>query len=197
MALRSIGIAWMVLAASAMSALAEDPKTPPPEDEVQWLEFQAPERGFAVSFPSTPHKASEAVAGQNPLIRHSFKAYEGEDTVYSVVVLEYPPGKAPNPPDEAMYVKMVSVYANKSSSKVRKRRAKSVAGQDGFEAITDERKAKLNHLVNIVPAGDRIYMLVSAGPGGHATSDEAERFRDSFRLTDVSPSATETPAPSP
>jgi hypothetical protein len=29
-------------------------------------------------------------------------------------------------------------------------------------------------------------MLVTAGPRGHATGDDAERFRDSFRLLDYS-----------
>jgi predicted Zn-dependent protease len=33
-----------------------------------------------------------------------------------------------------------------------------------------------------VPSGDRIYMLVTAGPKGHATGGDATRFRDSFRL---------------
>lgn len=198
MALRSIAVACILLAAGAVSASAEEPTAPPPEAEMQWVDFQVPERGFAVSFPSPPQKSIEAVAGQNPLIRHSFKSYEGEDTVYTVVVLEYPAGKAPNPPGEAMYVKMISAYAKESSSKVRKRGAKTIAGQDGFEAITDESKAKLNHRVSIVPSGDRIYMLISAGPRGHIPSEAADRFRDSFRLTGASShSAVEPPAPSP
>ena len=108
----------------------------------------------------------------------------------AVVVLEYPPGKAPNPPEKSLYVKMVSAYAKDSESKVRKRGAKTIAGRDGFEAITDDGKGKVNHLVSIVPAGDRIYMLISAGPRGHATSDDAERFRDSFRVTDGEPATT-------
>ncbi|HKA65590.1 MAG TPA: hypothetical protein VKD00_07720, partial [Methyloceanibacter sp.] len=63
----------------------------------------------------------------------------------------------------------------------------------------DDGKGKVNHLVSIVPAGDRIFMLVSAGPRGHATSDDAERFRNSFRLTNGEPQTTgSTPAtPSP
>jgi hypothetical protein len=53
-----------------------------------------------------------------------------------------------------------------------------------FEAISDgdNGKGRINHLVDVVPSGDRIYMLVSAGPKGHATDDDAEHFRDSFRL---------------
>ena len=77
---------------------------------------------------------------------------------------------------------MVSAYAKESESKVRKRGPKTIAGRDGFEAITDDGKSKVNHLVSIVPAGDRIYMLVTAGGKAHATGDDAARFRDSFRL---------------
>ena len=80
----------------------------------------------------------------------------------------------------------------------RSRGPKTIAGRDGFEAITDDGKGKVNHLVSIVPAGDRIYMLVSAGPRGHATSDDAERFRSSFRVTDGEPATTgSTSTPSP
>jgi len=114
------------------------------------------------------------------------------------VVLEYPAGKAPNPAGDSLYVKMVSAYAKDSESKVRKRGPKTIAGRDGFEAITDDGKGKVNHLVSIVPAGDRIYMLVSAGPRGHATSEDAERFRSSFRVTDGEPATTgSTSTPSP
>ena len=103
------------------------------------------------------------------------------------MVLEYPAGKAPNPPGESLYVKMVAAYAKDSESKVRKRGPKTIASRGGFEAVTDDGKGKVNHLVTIVPAGDRIYMLVSAGPRGHATSGDAEHFRNSFHVTDGGP----------
>jgi hypothetical protein len=197
MAVREIAVAWMLLAAGTAGAMAEEPDTSPPhEEQVQWTEFKAPERGFAASFPSAPKIESEAVAGQNPLIRRSFQAYDGDDTVYTVVVLEYPEGKAPHP-EEGFYIKMVSAYAKESSSRVRKRGAKTIAGKDGYEAITDESGAKLNHQVSIVPSGDRIYMLITAGPRGHVPSDDADRFRDSFRLIGQAPESTGSIAPTP
>ena len=51
-------------------------------------------------------------------------------------------------------------------------------------AVTYDAKGKLSHLIDVIPAGDRIYMLVTAGGRGHATDDDAVRFRDSFRLLD-------------
>jgi hypothetical protein len=202
MPMRSLFVAAALIAATTValpSAFTQEAK-PQAEQEAQpWPQFKSPERGFEIAFPSTPKATSAAVAGQNPLIRYSFEAYQGDDTVYRLVVLEYPAGKAPNPPEESLYVKMVTAYARDSESKVRKRGPATIAGRQGFEAITDDGKGKVNHLVSIVPAGARIYMLVSAGPRGHATSDDAERFRNSLRLTDGEPQTTgSTPAsPSP
>jgi len=187
----------LLLVAAVSAAVAEDPPaTPAPPPDEQWTEFQSPERGFAVAFPGTPKVTSAPVEGQNPLLQHDFQVSVGEDTVYTVVVFEYPAGKAPNPPDTDYYVKLVNAYAKGSESRLRKRGPATVAGRPGFEAIADDGKGKLNHLVDVVPVGDRIYMLVTAGPKGHATGDDAERFRDSFRLLEdpaQSAAAPETP----
>jgi hypothetical protein len=130
----------------ATGAVAQDVKTDSPADaaEPQWPAFRSAERGFEIAFPATPKATSVAVAGQNPLIRYNFEACEGDDTVYRLVVLEYPAGKAPNLPGES-YVKMVSAYAKDSESKVR-RRGRRRSPDDGFEAITDDGKARVNHL---------------------------------------------------
>lgn len=74
----------------------------------------------------------------------------------------------------------------------------TIAGRSGFEAIADDGKSKLSHLIDVVPAGDRIYMLVTAGPKSHATGDDAERFRDSFRvLGDASDAESQSAANPP
>lgn len=204
MPMRVTSIVAALLAACAVmaaDAFAQEAKTETSAEQEasQWPAFRSAERGFEIAFPATPKATSTPVAGQNPLVRYSFEAYEGDDTVYRLVVLEYPAGKAPNPPAESLYVKMVSAYAKDSGSKVRKRGPRTIAGRDGFEAITDDGKGKVNHLVTIVPAGNRIYMLVSAGPRGHATSDDAEHFRESFRITgeeqQTTGSTTATPSP--
>jgi hypothetical protein len=191
--------AWIAVAmhlAASTSAAAEDPPsaaTPEPQD--QWTEFQSPERGFAILFPGTPQMTAAPVEGQNPLIQYDFQVGIGDGEVYQVVVFEYPAGKAPNPPDPDYFVKVMGAYAKGSGSSLRKRGPATIADRAGFEAITDDGKNKLNHLVDIVPAGDRIYMLISAGPKGHAGSDEAKRFRDSFRvLGDPPQSAANPPA---
>jgi hypothetical protein len=185
----------LLLATAVSPVFAEDqPQAQAAPEEPQWTEFQSPERGFAISFPGTPKTTSAPVEGQNPLLQYDFQVSVGENFVYSVVVFEYPAGKGPSPDNDA-YVKLVNAYAKGSESRLRKRGPATIAGRSGFEAIADDGKGKLSHLIDVVPAGDRIYMLVTAGPRGHATSDDAVRFRDSFRvLGDESQSESQSAA---
>ncbi len=187
MSIRSVTLGLALLAATVLPALAEDaPATA--SQEPQWTEFQSAERGFSVSFPGTPRTTNTPVEGQNPLIQYDFQVSVGEDTVYSVVVFEYPDGKGPNP-DKDAFIKLVNAYARGSESRLRKRGPATIDGRSGFEAIADDNKSKLSHLIDVVPAGDRVYMLVTAGPKSHATSDDAVRFRDSFHVLDDEPDA--------
>jgi hypothetical protein len=203
MAMRCATLAALLLLAPASIAAAQDQSAPPATapaapQGMQWAEFQSPERGFAVSFPGTPKMTSVPVEGQNPLLQYDFQVSVGDNTVYSVVVFEYPAGKAPSRLDNDYYVKLVNAYAKGSEARLRQRGPATVGGRSGFEAIADDGKGKLNHLVDIVPAGNRIYMLATAGPRNHATGDDAEHFRDSFRLLGEetqSQSAATAPAP--
>lgn len=188
----------MLIFAAAMSAAsAEDqPVEKPDAQQLQWTEFQAPERGFAVSFPGSPKTMATPVEGQNPMLQYTFEVNVGEDTVYSVVLFEYPSGKGPKP-DNDTYVKLMNAYAKGSESRLRKRGKATIAGYQGFEGIADDSKGKQSHLICIVPSTDRLYMLVTAGPKSHATGDDAKRFRESFRLLDSGeappPESTEPP----
>jgi len=182
MSIRSATLGVLLLAASVSTGFAEDqPAAQAAPQEPQWTEFQSAERGFAISFPGTPKTTSAPVEGQNPLRQYDFQVSLGEDIVYSVVVFEYPAGNGPSPDTDA-YLKLVNAYAKGSESRLRTRGPATIAGRPGFEAIADDGKSKLSHLIDVVPAGDRIYMLVTAGPKRHATGEDAERFRDSFRL---------------
>jgi len=183
MPFRSIALASIaLLALAAPCAAADDAPAPEP---LKWREFHFSERGFVASFPGVttkPKPATTPVSGLNPLLQHDYQVNLGDDTVYSVVVFEYPEGRAPNPPRPNYYTKVINAYAKGSGTRVRKKGAKTIDERPGYEAMAEDGRGKLNHLVDVVANGDRIYMLVSAGPKGHAKSDGAERFRDSFRL---------------
>jgi hypothetical protein len=192
---RGAMLASFFLLAGVANGLAED--TPPASTQEQapgWVEFRSPERGFAVSFPGTPKTSSVSIAGQNPLVQYDYTVGVGDNVVYQVVAFEYPAGKAPNPPEPEYYVKLVTAYAKGSDARLRKKGASEIAGKQGYEAVADDNKGKLVHLIEIVPGGnDRIYMLITAGPKGHAASDEAQRFRDSFKLLGDQPATATTP----
>src|SRR5262245_29659807 len=172
MSIRSAALGLTMLMATAASAFAEDQPAPQTQAvEPQWTEFQSPERGFAVTFPGTPKFASAPIEGQNPLLQYDFQVSLGEDTVYSVVVFEYPQGKGPSP-DNDTYVKLVNAYAKGSETRLRKRGAGTIAGYSGLEEISDDRKGKFSNLIDVVPSGDRINYLVQAGPKGTARWDD-------------------------
>jgi hypothetical protein len=181
-ALASMALLVTLLALATPGAAEDKPQAPEPP---KWREFHFSERGFVASFPgvtSKPKAASTPVSGQNPLLQHDYQVSLADETVYSVVVFEYPEGRAPSPPRPDYFTKVISAYAKGSGTRVRKKGAKTIDERPGYEAMAEDGRGKLNHLVNLVANGDRIYMLVSAGPKGHAKSDGAERFRDSFRL---------------
>jgi len=121
---RSAILASFLLFAGVTNGLAED--TPPASSQEQapgWVEFQSPERGFAVSLPGTPKTSSVSISGQNPLVQYDYTVGVGDNIVYQVVAFEYPAGKAPNPPEPEYYVKLVSAYAKGSDARLRKKGA--------------------------------------------------------------------------
>jgi len=175
--------ALLVFAAPCVAEDAPDSQDAPPPPK--WREFHFSERGFVASFPGVttkPKAESTPVSGQNPLLQHDYQVNVGDDEVYSVVVFEYPEGRAPNPPKPDYFTKVISAYAKGSDTRVRTKGSKTIDGRPGYEAMAEDGRGKLNHLIDLVANGDRIYMVVSAGPKGHAKSDDAEHFRDSFRL---------------
>jgi len=48
--------------------------------------------------------------------------------------------------------------------------------------VTEDPKHDRYHLIDVLAAGTRAYLLISVGPKGHEASTDAKRFRDSFNL---------------
>lgn len=182
MSFRSVVLALLMLAGAPALAAAEVEPEVTEAAAPEWQEFHFADRGFAASFPGEPKATSAPVEGQNPLLQHDYQVSVGNDTVYSVVVFEYPEGKAPNPPNAAYFSKVVTAYAKGSDTRVRKKGPTLIDRRQGFEAVAEDGRGKLNHRIEIVANADRIYMLVTAGPKNHANSEDAKRFRESFRL---------------
>lgn len=190
MPIRRFVLATLFLLAFATPGHAEDgAESKDVPQEPKWQEFHFPERGFVASFPITekPKATSTPVAGQNPLLQHTYQTSVDKDTVYSVVVFEYPEGRAPNPPKPDYFAKVVEAYAKGSDTKVITKKSTTIDRRPGYEAVAEDGRGKRNHLIALVANDDRIYMIVSAGPEGHSRSENAERFRDGFRLLGGSP----------
>ena len=186
LAITALSVAVAAFGFAGGAAAQSDAKTETEaENSPAWEEFHYPERGFVISFPDVaekPKAESTPVPGQNPLLQHEYKVEAGKDTVYCVVVFEYPEGRAPNPPKQDYFEKVVTAYAKGSDTKLRRKTPLRIDERPGFEAKAEDGKGKLNHLITMVANGDRVYMLISAGPKKHATSKDAMHFRDSFRL---------------
>ena len=186
MPIQRFALATLLLMALTLPGLAKDAaKTQEAPQEPQWREFHFSERGFVASFPDItekPKAASAPVSGQNPLLQHTYQANIDKDTVYSIVVFEYPEGRAPSPPKPDYFDKVVAAYAKGSDTRVRKKESTTIDGRRGYEAMAEDGRGKRNHLVDLVANGDRVYMIISAGGKGHSQSDDAKRFRNGFRL---------------
>lgn len=145
----------------------------------QWREFRSPQDGFSIEYPGTPKVTSRRIENSEA-VQSDFLLDLGS-VAYEVSVIQLPAGAGPKSPDEAYFTRLVNAYAQGSGSKVRSSKMITIAGHAGMEAMSDD-GANLYHLTDITAVGDRIYVIVSAGPKGHQESDDAKRFRDSFKL---------------
>ncbi|HXP03145.1 MAG TPA: hypothetical protein VN808_03425 [Stellaceae bacterium] len=148
--------------------------------DLQWSPFRSPEHGFAADFPGSPALTTSGTPDKDKMVQYEFQTAIGTDYAYEIAVLEFSAGYAAPAATAEIYDKLVQGYANGSNSTLRTQHPRTIAGQPGIEAVSDDDKNDMHHLIDLVIANDRVYIVVSAGPKGHETSPEAIRFRDSF-----------------
>ena len=165
------GWAGAILVWLAVPALAGDP---------QWSPFSSLEHGFQADFPAAPTLTTSGTPGKDKMVQYEFQTAVGTDYAYEVAVLEFGPGYTAPSATEEIYGKLVEGYVNGSNSTLRTQHLRAIAGQPGIEAISDDDKNDMHHLIDIVIANGRVYIVVSAGPKGHETGPAAIRFRNSF-----------------
>jgi hypothetical protein len=156
--------------------------TPAPAADLQWSPFRSPEHGFGADFPGPPTLTTSGAPGKDKMVEYEFQTAIGSDFAFEVAVLEFGAGYVAPAATSEIYGKLVEGYANGSNSTVRTQHPRTIAGQPGIEAISDDDKNDMHHLIDLVIANGRVYIVVSAGPKGHETSPEGIRFRDSFSL---------------
>ena len=139
MSIRSATLGLALARCGGLSRIAEDQpatQTPPPSRN-----GPNSSRPSAASPCPSPVRRNDEHAGRRsePARPIRFPGEFGEDTVYSVVVFEYPAGKGPSPDTDA-FLKLVNAYAKGSESRLRKRGAATIDGRSGFEAIADDKQ---------------------------------------------------------
>ena len=146
-----------------------------------WTEYRAAEQGFVISFPGAPKLATTALAGKTPLTHHVYKSMAAQ-RAYEVSVLEFAGGVNGQKWDTACFGRLIAAYAKGSGSSLLSQNPVTIGGRSGLEAVTEDPKHDRYHLIDVLAAGTRVYLLISVGPKGHEASIDAKRFRDSFSL---------------
>jgi hypothetical protein len=150
--------------------------------DLQWSPFRSPEHGFAADFPGSPTLTTSGAPDKDKMVQYEFQTAISTGYAYEIAVLEFGAGYAAPAANAEIYDKLAQGYANGSNSTLRTQHPRTIAGYPGIEAVSDDDKNDMHHLIDLVIANNRVYIVVSAGPKGHETSPEANRFRDSFAV---------------
>ena len=145
----------------------------------QWREFRSDADGFVVALPQTPEITSRRI-GTSTATQTNFLIENGSLT-YLVSVIQLEKGKGPKNPDQAYFQNLMKNYVEGSTTKLRTSKLATIAGKPGIDGISEAGNSV--HQVQILAAGDRIYMVVYVGPKGQETSADPVRYRESFKLT--------------
>jgi hypothetical protein len=167
---------WMLLALVWFAAV------PAAAVDLQWNLFRSSDHGFSIEFPGAPTLTSSGTPGKDKMVQYEFQVAADEDHAFEVAVLEFGAGYDAPAPTPDNYDKLIQGYAKGSSSIIRTQHPKTIAGLPGIEAISDDDKNEMHHLVDLIIANGRVYIVVSAGRNGQETGANADRFRDSFAL---------------
>ena len=166
--MRRFALVLLALAFHLVSASAQD----------RWSEFRSDANGFSVMLPQAPTVTSRQI-GTSKATQTNFLIESGAIT-YLVSVVQTEKGTVPKNPDHAYFQKLMKNYAEGSKTVLRTSKAATIAGKPGIEGLLEEGNSA--HQVQVLAAGDRIYMVVYVGPKGQENSADPVRFRGSFRL---------------
>src|SRR5579864_6674962 len=121
-----------------------------PAADLQWSPFRSPEHGFQADFPGAPTPTVSGTPGKDKMVQYEFQTAIGVDHAYEVAVLEFGAGYAAPAATAEIYGKLVEGYANGSNSTLRTQHPQTIAGQPGVEAISDDDKNDMHHLIDLV-----------------------------------------------
>src|SRR6266576_2955536 len=166
--MRRLAFAFALFALQLVSAAAQDP----------WREFRAEADGFTVSLPQEPTVTSRRI-GESKATQSMF-LIEKPGYTYLVSVVHMEKGTGPKNPDLKYFQNLMKNYTEGSGTTLRTSKPATIAGKPGIDGTSDAGNSA--HQVQIMAAGDRVYMVIYVGPKGQENSANATRFRNSFKL---------------
>ena len=101
-------------------------------------------------------------------------------------------GTGPKNPDQKYFQNLMKNYTEGSNTTLRTSKAATIAGKPGIDGISDAGNSA--HQVQIMAAGDRVYMVIYVGPKGQENSADATRFA-ALQADQVMPGRTCRAAP--
>jgi hypothetical protein len=150
----------------------------PAPAQAQWREFRSEADGFTVMLPQEPRVSSRRI--KDTTATQSMILIEKGEITYLVSVVHMVKGTGPKNPDQKYFQNLMKNYTEGSSTTLRSSKPATIAGKRGIDGISDSGNSA--HQVQVMATGDRVYMVIYVGPKGHENSEDATRFRNSFKL---------------
>jgi hypothetical protein len=166
--MRRLAFAFVLLALQFAPTLAQD----------QWREFRSESDGFSVSLPQEPTVTSRRI--KDSKATQSYTLIEKPDYAYLVSVVHMEKGTGPKNPNYKYFQSLMKHYTEGSHTTLRTSKPATIVGRPGIDSISDAGNSA--HQVQIMAAGDSVYMVVYVGPKGQEKSADPTRFRNSFKL---------------
>jgi hypothetical protein len=150
----------------------------PAAAQAQWREFRSDADGFVIALPQEPKVTSQRI--KDTQATQSMIMVEKGELAYLVSVIHMEKGTGPKNPDLKYFQGLMKNYTDGARTTLRTSKAARIGGKPGIDGISDAGDSA--HQVQIMATGDRVYMVIYVGPKGQENSEDATRFRNSFRL---------------
>ncbi|HUN47099.1 MAG TPA: hypothetical protein VMU85_11280 [Stellaceae bacterium] len=146
--------------------------------DVLWQPYQSSLDGFGILFPGKPEKTDKDFG--NGAIFHQFLVDSG-DTAFMVLYTQYAPGTFVGKDAKLILDKSKESLLAGQKATVRVDRPFMFGTTPAREFIIDDEHGS-TQVYRFYLVLDRLYQVICGGPKGFETSQEAQRFQNSFRL---------------
>jgi len=171
-------ISGMALLMALAAALAGCESTP-------WKDFHSKEGGFSVSMPGTPVEKRQAFHTQAGPVEARFFTVEADrgSMVYMVVYGDYPEALMVTGDREMLLDAARDGAVGNIQGRLVSERALSLGGHPGRELQVLSSDGRLALRMRIYLVNSRQYQVVAVAPKELRSTEDRDRFLDSFRLT--------------